>query len=519
MSAFTRRGTPVPASRGFWSLAAPDTADQPCVITDEGEILSRKELQARVDAVRAALDGPGKKALVFILCRNDPASFAAYIACLQAGHAALLLSHDMEPSLLGRMTAAYLPEFIWSPRGEGHPGYRRSSGGLGMHRLYRRESSGRHAPLHPDLALLLSTSGSTGDPKLVRLSRGNLQANAASIRSYLELGPEERPVTSLPMHYSYGLSVINSHLLAGGTILLTGRKIRSPEFWDFFREHAGTSMAGVPYVYQMLREMGIERMDLPALRTLTQAGGHLDASLQDHFVKWCRSRGIRYYTMYGQTEATARIAYVPPERAEEGRGSIGVAIPGGKIELVDGELVYSGPNVMLGYALCREDLAKGDELGGRLFTGDMARMAPNGFCYITGRKKRFLKIMGLRINCDEVERQLGEEFRRKCVVVGDDARMTVVVEQPGGEQDMVDFIRRTYHVKGCFCAVRQVDAFPLLPTGKVDYGALGRWVADGDAQGRSLHLHAFPSPPEAAGERSRPSLLNSASLRPSAGAA
>ncbi len=472
-------GAGVPVKRPFWQ-PDPDVADSPCLITDAGRLLSKAELQAHVDVVKCRLDFP-HKALGFVLCRNDLPSLAGYLACLQAGHAALLLPHDMDPCLLESLMAGYQPDFIWSPRGREHAEYSVKGEAMEDYRLHRSNRGNGHPPIWPDLALLLSTSGTTGNPKLVRLSYANLQANAASIAEYLGLGPGERPITSLPMYYSYGLSVINSHLLADATILLTGRKIRSEEFWRFFKEHGATSMSGVPYVYQMLREQGFEDMDLPSLRILTQAGGHLDVGLQEHFVTWSRQRNIRYYTMYGQTEATARIAYVPPERADESRGSIGVPIPGGKIEIVDGELVYSGPNVMLGYARTRGDLAKGDELGGRLHTGDMARIGENGLCYIVGRRTRFIKLMGLRINCDDVERQLSAHFDRKCVVLGTDSHMTVAITAPGPEEEMIAFIRRTYHIKGSLCSVRVVRELPLLSTGKVDYARLNRLIEEEEA--------------------------------------
>lgn len=508
-------GAPAPARRPFWQIPA-DAFDSSCLVTDDGQKLSKAELQAHVDAIKAHLNFP-RKALGFVLCRNDLPSLAAYLACLQKGHAVLLLPHDMDASLLDPLAEAYQPDFVWSPRSEGHAGFMPNGLLMEGHRLHRLQRKAEHPPIHPELALLLSTSGSTGNPKLVRLSYANLQANAASIAEYLGLGADERPITSLPMHYSYGLSVINSHLFADATILLTGRKIRSQEFWSHFKEHGATSMSGVPYVYQMLSELGFENMELPTLRILTQAGGHLDVKLQEHFMKWSRERNIRYYTMYGQTEATARIAYVPPDCADDCLGSIGVPIPGGKIDIVDGELVYSGANVMLGYAENRADLAKGDELGGRLHTGDIARIDDKGFCYIVGRKKRFIKIMGLRINCDDVERQLSSEFGQKCVVIGTDSHMTVATDASGPEAAIIEFIRRTYHIKGCLCSVRVVEEFPLLSNGKVDYCELKRMIErEGSDCSRPGGL--FPIPSAADALQALRDLGNGAALHRPAGA-
>lgn len=460
----------------FWRL---EHRAATCLVTDDGRHFSYTSLQLEVDAIRDALAAPSKS-LVFVMCSQTLPSLAGYLACLQAGHAAVLLSHDMDPALLAPLLAAYRPDFIWATRAIEGGEYTDSGFGIDGYRMYRTEQTGPAVEIHPELALMLTTSGSTGNPKMVRLSYANLQANARSIADYLEIGPRDRPVTSLPMHYSYGLSVINSHLLRGATLIQTSKKIRSPEFWQFARTYGATSLAGVPYVYQILHEIGFESIDLPSLRTMTQAGGYLDLALQDHFIRLAKRKGIRYYTMYGQTEATARISYVPSHQAEEGAGSIGIPIPGGNFEIVDGELVYSGPNVMLGYAECRGDLSKGDELGGRLFTGDMARLGDNGFCYVVGRKKRFIKPMGLRINLDDVERQLTAHLQQRVVVVGTDSCLRIISTDAGLESAAIDFIRSTYHITSKLCSFTVIDEIPVLPTGKTDYGA--------------LHAAAFGSP-------------------------
>lgn len=475
----------------FWDLTH---RNLPCIVTEDDRCFSYTELQQQVDPIKAAF-AASSKLLIFVLCSHSVASLAGYLACLQAGHAVLLLPHDMDLALLEPLLAVYRPDYVWSPA---EIGANHADSGLGMdsYRLYQAETCGTGSTLHPELALMLTTSGSTGNPKVVRLSYANLQANAESIAEYLEIGPDDRPVTSMPMHYSYGLSVINSHLLKGATILQTGKRIRTPEFWDFARTHGATSLAGVPYVYQILHEMDFSSIELPSLRSLTQAGGYLDVALQDHFIRLARSRGIRYYTMYGQTEATARISYVPCDRAEEGAGSIGLPIPGGRFEIVEGELVYSGPNVMLGYAENREDLAKGDELQGRLFTGDMARFGDNGFCYVVGRKKRFIKPMGLRVNLDDVERQLSAHLQQKCVVVGTDSCLRVIATSAEVEERAIDFIRTTYHITSKLCAVHVVAEIPMLPTGKVDYGVLHAWMfGTANAISESRSSFAGTTPP------------------------
>jgi long-chain acyl-CoA synthetase len=222
----------------------------------------------------------------------------------------------------------------------------------------------------------MTTSGSTGSPKLVRLSYGNLAANAGAIATYLAIGAEDRAITTLPVNYVYGLSVVNSHLHAGASIVLSTASLTEKRFWELLKAQRATTFSGVPYTFELLHRLGWSRMNLPSLKVLTQAGGKLNASLVREFASQCQARGIRFYVMYGAAEATARMSYLPPSMVMDKAASIGIAIPGGEFTLegpdnspIDkpetvGELIYRGPNVSLGYAECRRDLALGDERGG-----------------------------------------------------------------------------------------------------------------------------------------------------------
>lgn len=299
---------------------------------------------------------------------------------------ALLLDSALDESLTQQLIDTYRPALLWQPQ---ETGYHLTVTGL------------TPWPLHDDLALLMSTSGSTGSPKLVRLSKRNLQSNAASIAHYLEIDADERGLVSLPINYVYGLSIINSHLHAGATLLLTGHSVMQRELWNFVRETRASSFAGVPYTWEMLRKLRFMRMDLPDLRTLTQAGGKLSPALQQEYTEFARQSGKRFIVMYGAAEATSRMAWLPPEDADARYGFIGKPIPGGEFLLLDetnqpittpdtqGELIYRGDNVALGYAERGEDLALGDQFAGTLHTGDIATVDEAGFYRIVGRKKRF----------------------------------------------------------------------------------------------------------------------------------
>lgn len=381
-------------------------------LVSESESLTYGQLVGLADEYASHM---GPRSLVFMKVANNVESVAFYVGCLRSGAVPLMLNADMAAGQWGALLAEYRPEFVWAPSGD--PSV---AGASFSDRGYSLARTGWDSPeLGGGLALLLSTSGSTGSPKLVRQSAANVASNAASIAEYLGIAPGDRAITTLPFGYTYGISIVNSHLLAGATVVLNERPVVSRAFWDRLGDAGATTFGGVPYTYQMLERLRFERMELPSLRYLTQAGGRLGERLHRKFAEACAEKGVGFVAMYGQTEATARMSYLPAERALDKAGSIGVAIPGGEFSLedeegravegagADGELVYRGPNVTLGYATCRADLAKGDERGGVLRTGDVARRDEEGFYYITGRKGRFLKVYGNRVGLDELESLLG----------------------------------------------------------------------------------------------------------------
>lgn len=461
--------------------------DHLAIISDRGERLSYRELAVDAAGFAAAVEGKG---LIFCLCENRLGSLVGYVACLEHGIPVVLLDGGKDLSVLKNLIDIYQPEYIWAEASKAE-----SLGGENVYmyasyalRKMRYATSVDKPTLHPTLALCLTTSGSTGSSKFVRLSAGNILANAESIAEYLRIDENERPVTTLPSYYSYGVSVINSHLLRGATLLLTEGTIAQREFWNFMKENQATSIAGVPYTYEMLRMLRFFRMDLPHLKTMTQAGGKLNQAIAREYIEYAQRSGKRFFVMYGQTEATARMSYLPTEHALEKYSSIGIAIPGGRFSLidatgrliheadVDGELVYEGPNVSLGYAECRADLAKGDENHGLLHTGDLARRDADGYYYITGRLKRFVKVWGNRCNLDATE-QLVKAVTTNCACVGVDDKITVFVAKPGLEESIIQLLAdKTGFNKRAF-EVRVIDAIPVKSSGKIDYPVLQQMIS------------------------------------------
>jgi long-chain acyl-CoA synthetase len=445
----------------FWNLTA-EYNNNIAIITSKRE---RYTYQQFFDDVKTISDKikSTRKQLILILARNDYLSVVSYIAALQKGDAVMLVNAELEKELLYKIVDCYKPAFIIGSFI--HNDY------TNIERNISKRKIEENYEIHQDLALLLSTSGTTGSIKFVRLSYKNLFSNASSIANYLRITSEDRGLANLPMYYSYGLSVINSHLYMGATILLTDESVLTKSFWEFMKNEKATSLAGVPYTYQMLHRIGFHKMDLPHLRYFTQAGGRLNEKLVCLFGEYAKETGKKFYVMYGQTEATARISYVPPEKLLEKPTSIGKPIPGGEL-MIDpetSELIYKGPNVMLGYATNFRDLGKGDECQGRLRTGDLAEVDEDGFFYIKGRMKRFIKLFGLRLNLDEVEKQLESTLHTSIVCVGTDDKMVVVINDDKYAQNVQSTIEHLYKIHRSAFRVQVMEEIPRLSNGKINY--------------------------------------------------
>lgn len=453
--------------------------DSLAVIDDTGHF-SYAELCADAHRIGKATT----RQLGFALCRNTYASLCGYVGFLSHGGVPLLLPSELQQERLDNLLTTYRPAWLWVPveREKAFPGFQRELAFAGYVLLRSPASS---PPLVEDLALLLTTSGSTGSPKLVRQTLRNINANAASIAAYLELDRTERPITTLPMHYTYGLSILNSHLAMGSTLLLTEHSLIQKPFWDFFHQFAPTSFGGVPYTYTILKRIGFFEMKLSSLRSFTQAGGRLDPDMHRQCAVWAAEQGKRFYVMYGQTEATARMGYLPWQMATEKCGSIGIAIPGGRFSLIApdgstvatpdtvGELVYHGENVTPGYAECADDLLCGDERHGILLTGDMALRDADGCYRIVGRKKRFLKMCGNRVNLDECEQLIRAQFPGlDCACFGEDDLMRVAVTDAAVSNAVRDFCAATLGLLRKSFALQTVPAIPRNEAGKILYARL-----------------------------------------------
>jgi acyl-CoA synthetase (AMP-forming)/AMP-acid ligase II len=436
--------------------------DATAIISD-GQPISYRELDTRVSTMADRIGATRR--LIVVAMSNELDPLVAYLGALRA-RCPVIVVDGADPTQLHSVLQRYDPDvsIASSPRG--------------LQFIEIREVSAHH--LHPQLALMLSTSGSTSSPKLVRLSADNLSSNAASIVEYLELAPSDRAITTLPPNYCYGLSVIHSHLHIGASIVLSNDSVLDDSFWHDVRTHEVSSFAGVPHTFDLLDRVGFADMHLPTLRTITQAGGRMPPDRVLRFADLADRDGWRLFVMYGQTEATARMAYLPPGLLRESPMAIGIPIPDGslRVDPVDGvpgasgELVYQGPNVMMGYATSPADLALGRTVD-ELRTGDLARCLPNGMFEIVGRVSRFVKLFGRRVDLDQVERDL-DHVGIEALCGGDDEQLVVAVRCPEQAEAARLFVVDRIGLTTSVVSIVVVDEFPRLTNGKLDYETISR---------------------------------------------
>jgi long-chain acyl-CoA synthetase len=457
--------------------------DNIAVITDDNKKITYEELLFFADDLYSIIN---RRCLIFILCENSLGSLIGYVSFLRNGIVPLMLDKNININLLMNLINIYKPDYIYAPKYGStlEPIHYTATTYYDKNNYVLIQTNyGDSFPLYDDLALLLTTSGSTGSPKFVRLSYKNIYANTQSIIEYLDLNLQERPITTLPMYYTYGLSIINTHLTVGATLLLTQKTLVEKEFWTFFKTSKATSFGGVPFTYEMLKKLRFLNMNLSSLKMITQAGGKLSFDLTKEFSEFAIKKNIKFFVMYGQTEATARMSYLDPQYSLEKCGSMGKAIPNGEFKLIDeegniinnsnitGELVYKGDNVSLGYTECGEDLIKEDENNGILFTGDMAKRDEDGFYYITGRKKRFIKIFGNRINLDEIE-QLIKTIATECACSGNDDKLFVYLTSDEKKEEIKKLLFDQLSLHNASFEIKIVDSIPKSESGKVLYNLL-----------------------------------------------
>lgn len=435
-------------------------AERPCLRDDYSSWLSYGDIRQQIEDLSRSM--PGDKSLVFLFARNDVRSVVGLLGALRAGHAVALLDPALTEASRAALAATYQPDFVLDT--SRHPDM--------------VASGATRQTIHPDLAILLSTSGSTGSPKFVRLSWNAMVANAAAIAKALSIAGDDIAAAHLPLHYSFGLSTLTGHLISQARVRLTEFGMVDKHFWAAMSDDAVTHLPGVPFHFKIMERMRYERLPVPALKSLAQAGGFLDGPSRQAAHAFMDARGGRFYVMYGQTEAAPRMTTLPHEDFPTAPASVGYVLDGGRLDIADpdptgiGEVVYSGPNVMMGYAESRADLRRGDEQGGHLVTGDIGSLDSAGRLTLIGRTKRFAKIHGLRVNLDEVE-DLANTVCETAVTSADDRiDLHIVCSDANGaamKAELLAALKGRFVIPATAYRIRIVGEIRRTERGKVDY--------------------------------------------------
>lgn len=480
---------------------------RPALVVDAEE-LSYAWLLRALDDLSVRMDRGTAGTLLTIVGDRSLPAMLAYLAALDSDITVAWLGAGLPSAALMDHLVAFRPDYVVADApilaaldpsgGVGGGSYRRecwsaAGGRVEIDVLVR--AAGRHREATAPTALLLSTSGSTGGPRYVRLSRNAVESNAAAIAQALRLDGDVRAATSLPLHYTYGLSVVNSTLTSGGCLVLTSRPPTGLAFWHRVDRHAVSHVACVPSHLDMILARRPSLLSAPAVRLVTVAGGALAPERAVDAASLLAQRAAGLSLMYGMTEATARVSILPPEEVPARADSAGRPVPGTRVDVEDergallpdgqlGRIVVHGPGVMLGYAAERADLAAPDVCRGTLRTSDRGYLL-DGYVYLRGRVDRVVKLAGQRVELDELER-LYADLGPAAAVAAPGERAAVFVE--GVPQDRLRerhaAVCRGLHVTTGTIIARISSRLPRLASGKIDYQALAASCGPPSVDGR-----------------------------------
>ena len=460
-------------------------SDSVALIDDEGNRVTYGELRELIGTTGAKVE---KRSLLFLLCKNTVGSVVGYLGFVERKAVPVMLNAKIDPELLDSLMRIYTPAYIWVPTEDaGRFGYESIYECFGYTLL---KTGNEIYALNEKLQLCMTTSGSTGSPKLVRYKKGNLEANAKNVAIAFGWTDRERPICDLGMQYTMGLNVINTHLYVGATVILTTYNLMSGDFWDYMKRERATNFTGVPFSYDLFFRLRLDRAELPDLKTLSQGGGKLTDEKFVKLAEYAQKNGKRFIASFGTTETSARMACLPAELALTKVGSIGRAIPEGELFLIDergnvltdqiaeGELCYKGPNVTMGYAVSKEDLQKDDEFLGEYHTGDLARRDEDGCYYVTGRLSRFLKLLSYRVSLDQCELLIRQAFGIDCACAGTDKRMNIYITEESKKAEVLDYIAAKTGLYQNLFKVFVVPEILRNETGKIRYREMDKAYAE-----------------------------------------
>ena len=418
---------------------------------------------------------------IFLVSENSYEFLCCYVALVINKSVIYQIEKTLKEKKLNNLINIYKPNYILSPI---KIPFKNAKEILNLNNRYNlfKTNFKNNYKVYKDLAVLLSTSGSTGSPKFVKLSYLNLIDNTRKISNYLKIKSKHKVITTMQPSYSYGLSILNSHLIKGASIIMTDKTLFEKSFWNLIIKHKATTFGGVPFIFKILKRINFENMKLPSLEYLTQAGGKLELNVLKEIIQMFKRKNLKLIIMYGQTEASPRMSYLPWKYLLKKMESIGKPLKGGKFFIYDknkkiidknnaiGELAYKGKNVMIGYAENFKELhnTKKDNL---LFTGDLAYRDKDGFYYIVGRKSRFIKLFGLRYSLDDIEKEINKYFN-DCAVIGTDDSLKIFIIKNCKHDNLYEFLFKNFKIRKSVLSIEKISKIPRNKSGKIIYSQL-----------------------------------------------
>ena len=427
-----------------------------------------------------------KGSLIFLVASFSYDFVKLYFNFLNKKIIPFILNENLETDKINTLSKKYLPNYILSPENKNFKNFFKINE-IGNYSVFKNKIIKKHKILN-DTALLMSTSGSTGDSKFVMISKKNLKSNTESIIEYLKINHKDVCITTLPLSYSYGLSILNTHIYKGSLVVINKNSSFEKEFWKKFNYYKITSFSGVPFSFEILLKLGFLNKSFKYLRYFTVAGGAINTEILKKFNMYCIKNKKKFYCMYGQTEATTRMAYLPFEKISKKIGSIGIPIPGGKLKIIDvngntleknkiGEIFYEGKNVMIGYLNSLNDLTIKRSNNYKLRTGDLGYYDNDNFFYLTGRIKRILKVYGHRISIDEIQLLLLKNKIDNVCIEKNNKLIIFITEKEKFENQIKNLIFNSVKLNlNDSIKIIKINQIPINKNGKINYKKLYEYL-------------------------------------------
>lgn len=459
-------------------------SDRIAIADDKGNRISYKELALKSEKLAQHLEG---RSLVFCLCDHQMETMEFLYEVLYSNRVPLLLDANMDKGLLDSLVKDYRPQYIYCAKSYAQGWDYDCELEMDGHVLLRTKSE--RYPIHSDVALLLSTSGTTGSGKLVKVSYDNMIDNAEYGCAHLKMRSGQKGLSPLPVNYAYGISFCFWHWYCGATLLVTEASVLSKEFQDFYIREKVNNFAATPFSYQVLQRLKFwDNRKVEYLNYAISAGAQMPQTLQAYLVSEMKEK---FWNGYGQTECFGILIAMNFQEGGEKSGSIGRPFQNTEIirDSESGEMLIRSKSVCMGYADNREELNEGDKNQGFLHTGDCIEIDRDGCIFLRGRLKRYIKILGKRVSLDDLGRYLENRYPNvDFACTGMDDRIDIHHTGNGDnlENDIVSLLDRNMKIPSRFVFCHYIVEIPRNSSGKIAYGQLGKGAGSEEKDYRDM---------------------------------